>query len=119
MTKIVVCHGTCSFCLSEEAAKLGRQISGNPRWFGLVLAGESYPEGEIAERFYGYVFKEDLNRRDPVLLAVVEQLGVEAASGQFARLEVAELAPGTKFRINETDFGEQLELEQDCVWEIA
>jgi len=66
--------------------------------------------------FSGYQLLD--NRRDPILIQVVEELG-EEANGVCANLKIAELPTGVKYRIDEYDGMERVMLIDDYDWEIA
>ena len=98
MTKIVynACFG--GFGLSKRAT--------DRYW---ELKGEPTPE---------YWYDGDMDRADPVLVQVVEELG-EAANGNFAELGIVELEPGTKYRIDEYDGSEAVMTIDDYEWSVA
>ena len=98
MTKIV--YNTCfgGFGLSQKA---------KDRYW--ELKGELIPEGW---------WEIDLDRADPVLVQVVEELGGEA-DGAYADLEIRELEPGTKYIIDEYDGLETVMTIDDFEWKIA
>lgn len=116
MAKIVynACYG--GFSLSESAVKLGREISGNPKWEYPSLVGEEYGDGEVIKYYYGA--GRDIERHDPVLVAVVESLG-DKANGDFAKLAVMELESGTPYRIDEYDGYESVVTADRIDWAIA
>jgi hypothetical protein len=61
----------------------------------------------------------DIARTDPVLVQVVEELGIEA-SDQYAELRIVELPAGTRYRIKENDNGyETVETPDDLKWDVA
>ena len=97
MVKIVynACYG--GFSLSEKA--IARYIE---------LSGVS------AEDFYD----RDVARNDPILAQVVEELGREA-DGDCAKLEIYEIAAGTKYYLDEYDGMEHIIEFDDFLWETA
>ena len=98
MTKIVynTCYG--GFGLSKEAIARYWEI-----------------RGEVpSDDWYAY----EVDRADPILAQVVEELG-EAASDGFARLAIRELAPGTQYRIDEYDGMESVMTIDDYEWSVA
>ena len=98
MTKIVysACFG--GFGLSEKAI--------NRYW---ELKGEKGPE---------YWYTGDLDRTDPILVQVVEELGEEADTG-FSKLQIEELEAGTLYRIEEYDGFESVVTQCDDYWRMA
>ena len=108
MTKIVynACYG--GFSLSEKAIK---------RYW--ELKGETYPEhwwstNLLAEHWWD----RSIDRADPILVRVVEELG-ESASGGFAELKIRALVKGTLYRIDEYDGFEQVMTQNDYDWRVA
>jgi hypothetical protein len=63
-------------------------------------------------------YSRDLERDDPILAQVVEELG-EEANGAFSDLQIEELEAGTRYRIEEYDGFETVEVESDYSWRIA
>lgn len=96
MNKIVVnkCYG--GFSLSTEATE----------YMGL--------EVDKFARKYGS-FHTLMSRHDPKLVAAVEALGSEAASGSHAKLEV-EVIKGTFYQIGEYDGMEWIETPESQEW---
>lgn len=60
----------------------------------------------------------DIDRTDPALVQVVEELG-EAANGRSAALRIAELPAGTLYRIDEYDGSETVMTQDDYNWSVA
>lgn len=99
--KIVLnmCYG--GFSLSREAVLLGREISGDPNWGVQCIKGDIVDPNSTINHDYGDIM--DVERKDPVLIQVVEQLGSEKASGIGAKLKVVDIPKGTLYRIEECD----------------
>jgi hypothetical protein len=97
MTKIVynACYG--GFGLSNRAVRRYCEIKG------------------IAEET---IYHRDIERTDPVLVQVVEELG-DKANGDCAELRIAELSAGTLYRIDEYDGIEQVCTQDDYAWSVA
>lgn len=96
MTKIVYnkCFG--GFDLSKEAIELGRDLTGNSKWI------------------HHYI-----ERTDPILIRILEELGSEKASGDYASLAIEELPEGTVYRIDEYDGREIVKTVEDYEWSTA
>ena len=60
----------------------------------------------------------DIERTDPALVQVVEELG-EAANGRSAALRIVELPAGTLYRIDEYDGVESVMTQDDYEWSVA
>lgn len=116
--KIVInrCYG--SFELSEEAYErliaLGVPrcpVDGNDH--GRAISDLDHPESRrdqstqgmrvLAGRYGAYWLKSDAERGHPLMVRVVEELGSERASGQFAKLKIVEVPDGVDFEIDEYD----------------
>jgi len=95
MTKIVynACYG--GYGLSEAAILRYAEIT-----------------GAMGFSVYG------IERTDPALVQVVEELG-EAANGMSAALRIAELPAGTLYRIDEYDGSETVMTQDDYNWSVA
>jgi hypothetical protein len=59
-----------------------------------------------------------LSRTDPILIRVIEELG-DAANGLCAKLAIAEVAEGSKYRIDEYDGNESVMTVDSYDWSIA
>jgi hypothetical protein len=101
MTKIVynACYG--GFGLSKEAIKRYWEIRGEPK-----------PE------HWAVWDERELDRADPILVQVVEELG-KAADDGFAKLAIREVEAGTKYRIDEYDGMETVMTIDDYTWSVA
>ena len=97
-TKIVynACYG--GFGLSRKAINRYWEIQGEP----------------CPKNWYD----SDMNRTDPILVQVVEELG-KKASGFAADLVIEELPKGTLYRINECDGYESIETADSVDWSVA
>lgn len=131
-TKIVIngCFG--GFGVSEEGMRRYAELKGlsfyvwrDPRYSDsdlLKMYFSADPSGmtELDEDFYEKhnLYPGDLDRSDPVLVQVVEELG-EKASNWAAKLVVVELPKGTLYRINEYDGYESIETAGDIDWKVA
>jgi hypothetical protein len=60
----------------------------------------------------------DLDRADPILVQVVEELG-KAANARSADLKIRELAKGTIYRIDEYDGNENVVTQDEYEWSVA
>ncbi len=138
MTKIVynACYG--GFGLSHEAIMRYAEIKGIPLYFEKTSLITHYylcpleeykrikeEDALITERFGRYARSNamyfstrDIERTDPALVQVVEELG-EAAGGQFAKLQIEEVEAGTLYRIEEYDGYESVETKDTYEWKVA
>jgi hypothetical protein len=102
MTKIVYNACYVGFSLSHEAISRYAKIKG--------ITEEAEEELYLSDR--------DIERTDPVLVQVVEELG-ELADGACARLQIKELVSGTLYRIDEYDGYELVMTIDDYNWSVA
>lgn len=99
MTKVIYNSDYGGFSLSDKAAELLAKRTG---------------KDEVKDP---YVAKWEFDRHDPDLVAVVEELGVEAASGELACLDIAEIE-GDRYIIDEYDGNESVITPNDIDWVI-
>lgn len=107
------CYG--GFSLSRRAVECARQLTGDPNWGGATIKGDRYPDGKKVDLDYGYV---NVPRHDPILVEVVEKLG-DAANGESARLRIADVPFGARYRIDEYDGNEVVMTPDDYEWQVA
>lgn len=138
MTKIVynACFG--GFGLSHEAMMRYAEIKGitlytNKDKFGAsyyLCPVEEYEQILAEERAMPvdtrrfdrssalYFCDRDIDRADPALVQVVEELG-DAASDEFAKLRIENVSPGTLYRIDEYDGSETVMTQDGYDWKVA
>jgi hypothetical protein len=139
MTKIVynACYG--GFGLSHEAIMRYAEIKGITLYVSAEASGySSYylcppeeweqirKEEGVApvspERFARsnalYFSAREIERNDPALAQVVEELG-DKANGSYAELRIIELPAGTLYRIDEYDGIESVETKDTYDWQVA
>lgn len=97
--KIVINVFYGGFSLSDAAVRRLRELGCEAAWRE-VLVGEVLPDGSIEEVNWGYLRK--IQRDDPLLVRVVEELG-ELASGRVACLRVVEIPADVEWVISEHD----------------
>ncbi|MGD9670241.1 MAG: hypothetical protein AB7U75_14585 [Hyphomicrobiaceae bacterium] len=80
----------------------------------------SQEEREAANNFYSQntFYPRDLERHDPLLVQVVEELG-DDASGTYARLRIEDVPSGMQYRIDEYDGSERVMTREDYEWKTA
>ena len=144
MTKICYNAKYGGFSLSKEAVQRYFDIKGQQVWIedhkecpslGLwtvwLVPPEERMEEKSTEEFYAMSMDEriaynkayseqswedrNVDRHDPVLIQVVEELGNEA-SGKYAKLRIAEVSG--PYRISEYDGNESVETPDGCDWII-
>jgi hypothetical protein len=138
MTKIVynACYG--GFSLSHEAIMRYAEIKGITMYtheqdrfmnyylcpveeFDRILAEEKdKPIGpsRFARSNAMYFSDRDIDRADPVLVQVVEELG-HKANGRHARLCIEDVPAGTLYRIDEYDGNESVMTQDTYDWKVA
>lgn len=63
-------------------------------------------------------WSSDIERTDPVLVAIVEEMG-DKASGDYSSLRIIDLEPGTQYFIDEYDGWESVVTIEDIEWKVA
>lgn len=131
MTKVVynACYG--GFGLSKEAVlryaelkgitlyeyKDKHTMSGFHMW--IRVPQEEYAKMNRVQQNDVWFSDDDIDRADPILVQVVEELGSEKASGRCANLLVEDIPQGTAYRITEYDGRESIEIREEVDWRIA
>lgn len=131
MTKVVynACYG--GFGLSKEAVLRYAELKGitlyeykDPK-FGnmgfhmwIKVPQEEYDKMNTAQQNNVWFRDDDIERNDPILVQVVEELG-EKASGRCANLVIKDIPKGTAYRIDEYDGYESIETRENIDWSIA
>lgn len=117
MAKVVINRCFGGFGLSDKALRRYGQIKGvevlSEDKNGLFPVYYYMEEGRRND-FYD----RDIPRDDLALVQVVEELGDEAGDN-FSYLVVEELAPGTRYYIDEYDGMETVVTEADVKWSVA
>jgi len=131
MTKIVynACYG--GFSLSQAAINRYAEIKGITLYDDCYLCpADEYDRIVEEERLnpvgpdrYArsnalYFSDRDIERTDPALVQVVEELG-DKANGDFAKLYITEVPAGTLYRIDEYDGLESVMTNDDYDWKVA
>ena len=97
---INVCFG--GFSVSEAAAEF------------MAARGNVIAKGDLQRAaFYGWLY--GVERNDPDLVAAVETLGSESASGMCAELKVVDIPDGIEYEIAEYDGNERV-AEKHRTW---
>lgn len=122
MTKIVInkCFG--GFGLSDAAmlryAEIKRiAVYPKKEKFGLTIYWLDPPEFRVSKR-HRMLYDKDIDRDDPILVQVVEELG-GAANGNCASLSIEDIPPGTQYLIEEYDGQESIQTRDGAEWRIA
>lgn len=122
MTRIVYnsCFG--GFSISHEAVELYAKLTNKTlRVKPLTFGGKTYNDSTFQTYYLNdkYFSTHDLSRTDPTLLAIIDEIGLKRASGCCASLAIIDLAPGTKYRIDEYDGDECVCTIDEYEWSIA
>ena len=114
MTKVVYneCYG--GFSLSDEAIELYLNLK-ELKYKKIKEQWGSRYDVEGIKNFYA---TRDIERDDPILVQVVEKLGIKA-NGSCAKLCIEDLPKGTLYRIKEYDGYESIETKYNDDWSIA
>jgi len=98
------CHG--GFGLSKEATELYLTLTGQTPFYSDVQYGcttyatTPFVDGHAQQGTYFHDFY--LDRNDPILIQVVEQLG-KKANGQFADLKIVDIPESATWEIHDYD----------------
>lgn len=122
MTKIV--YNTCfgGFGLSDAAVLRYGELKGirfyleKGQWSTVfwLLPPEERVDNGANQSFWA----DSIERDDPILVQVVEELG-EAANGDYADLHITEISSGTLYRIDEYDGRERVMTVENYTWRTA
>lgn len=138
MTKIVynACYG--GFGLSHEAVMRYAELKGIKLYFNkdysmynyYLIPVEEYNRiraeeqakpvgsGRFKESNAAYFSVCSIDRTDPALVQVVEELG-EKASGPYSNLKIDNIPTGTLYRVEEYDGYESIMVQDDYNWNVA
>ena len=94
-------------CTPEEYERIEAEESANPT-----------APGRYARSNAMYFCDRDIDRDDPVLAQVVEELG-DRANGRHAKLRIFEVSAGTLYRIDEYDGSESVMTQDMYDWKVA
>lgn len=97
------CFG--GFSLSDE---------GKQRYFELKREKNSNIDYDVCDNDCDY----DMDRSDPVLIQVIQELG-QKANGLCAKICIEQLPVGTRYRITEYDGNESIQTEDSICWNVA
>ena len=90
-----VCYGGYGISLEAE------QLYFTKKGISFELIEEKYGRGKYL--IDGEVAYAELDRDDPILIEVVEEIGSERASGEHAELLISEIPDGCDYSIHEYD----------------
>lgn len=112
--KVVINQDFGGFGLSNEAFERYLDLKGI-EWCRVSSNGMAsyYHAGHINENDY-YLCEYDIERNDPILVQVVEEMGDEA-NGIYSSLKVVEITDGVEWVIHEYDGVESIH-EKHRIW---
>ena len=114
MVKVVINQCFGGFGLSAQAKQKYLEIKGVT---GVVIKKNDW--GHLTAFVIGAEhFDGDMDRTDPILVQVVEQLG-KHANGAHAKLKVVDVGKGVRYRISEYDGNEHIEYADDVDWSVG
>jgi len=91
------------------------KVAINRCWGGFSVSKAVYDEMGLDWDGYGYVGSDDKNRADPKLIAAIEKVGLEKASGKLASIEIVEIPDGIEWHIHDYD-GQESVRENHRSW---
>jgi len=89
---------------------------------GFSLSKEVYDELGIPWDNYGFCFDTfiekgfKIDRSDPRLIAAIEKIGCDKASGERAKLKILEIPDDIEYYIEDTGWGEEIIHEKHRTW---
>jgi hypothetical protein len=114
MTKVVINQCFGGFGLSAKAKQKYLELKGTT---GVVIKKNDW--GKLTVFVNGKEYYDgDMDRTDPILVQVVEELG-KHANADFAKLKVVEIGEGVQYRISEYDGNEHIEYADDVDWSVG
>jgi hypothetical protein len=113
-TKIVInaCYG--GFSVSNAAMKRYAELMG----FEYKAPVKEFYTSYVINATGDEISDFEIDRTDPILVQVVEELGDEA-NGMCSKLKIVELKKGTLYRIEEYDGFEDIVTDLDIQWRVA
>ena len=113
-TKIVINAGYGGFSVSNAAMKRYAELMG----FEYKAPVKAFYTSYVIDSNGDEISYFEIDRADPVLVQVVEELGDEA-NGMCSNLRIVELDKGARYRIEEYDGFEHIEVDTDIEWRVA
>ena len=107
--------------MSDEAVLRYAEIKGikvYPEKESLLTVFWLDPPELRTKRSYNTLYADDIERDDPVLVQVVEELG-DKANGRCAKLAIENVASGTEYLIDEYDGMESIQTRDGTNWRVA
>jgi len=120
-----VAYNACfgGFGLSEAGMRRYAEIKGltlypeRDKLLSSLVIYWTVPPEERPER-YSCIYDRDLDRADPALIQVIEELG-DNANGFCADLAIRDVPSGARYRIDEYDGNERVVLVDEYEWKVA
>jgi hypothetical protein len=114
MTKVLLNKSYGGFGLSDKAFELYLNRSGiayfKEDYDGVIVYKTSNPDEDL--------YADEISRKDPILIKIVEELGEEANS-YHSDLYIDDIPPGTFYNIVEYDGMECIHTPDMYGWEVA
>lgn len=119
-TKVVINRCFGGFGLSEDAQKeylrrKGLKYRTEPSGYQSLPDYIYIEDGTKEGKFFSAY---EIERDDPILVEIVEKWG-DRANGEYAKLEVEEIATGVMYRIEEYDGNEHIEYKESNNWSVG
>lgn len=116
--KIVINKRFGGFGLSKAAMIRLRELGSEAALKEPIEPGEKYYDGSVFDpglRILTASFSPDIDRDDPLLIQVVEEMG-DAADGDYATLAIIEIPDDVEWEIDEYDGKEHI-AEKHRTWD--
>lgn len=105
--KGITIYDGCYLCPKEEYERIADEEDKNP------IGPDRYAKSNAL-----YFCHSNIDRADPFLVQVVEELG-DKANGSYAKLRIKEVPTGTLYRIDDYDGYETVETVDSIDWKVA
>jgi hypothetical protein len=118
VTKIVynVCFG--GFGLSHKAIRRYAELAGYTTTETVYTGMQDKTFLDLIDKNGESISDDEIDRADPFLVQVVEELGKEA-NGGYADIRIREIPAGTKYRIEEYDGRESVITIDEYDWRVS
>jgi hypothetical protein len=113
MVKVVINKSIGAFSVSREVVIRLREMNCHGA-FEEVLEGEHWSDGELRDLREDHYFLDEVERDDPRLIAIIEELGERASPD--TELKIIEIPDDVEWYVDESDCGVEFVREKHRIW---